>query len=119
MAESREAISNLDIHDLTGPEMSALYTIKRQYEIRQPREVLWEKIKDDPALFKVWKYERDKIEFKVAKQNLKTEYISWVKRVINTPYTELPWLEKTIVAPWVIGLKGVNWIVRKINILVS
>ncbi len=32
----------------------------------------------------------------------------------NTPYYNLPWYWKIVLAPMVKGLKVVNWIVRKI-----
>ena len=114
-------IDERDFTELDAAAVKALYNIRNLRNKRKDETIahfdivdFWDEVRRNKNKYKVWKREKDKIEFKIAKQNLRTAFYSEINRVLNTPWYDLPWYEKTIVGPFVLGLKGINWILRKL-----
>ncbi len=107
-------IDERDFDELDETGQEALSILQKWANQRKNIIDFWDEVRNDKNKYKVWKREKDKIEFKVAKQNLRTAFYSEINRVLNTPWYDLPWYEKTIVGPFVLGLKGVNWVLQKL-----
>lgn len=104
-----------DYFDLSDAEILALKNIENNLDSDYRIDLAWEVIRENEDLYKMWKREKDRIEFKVAKQRLKNHYRKYIGYLINTPYYELNWYEEIVMAPLVIGLKVINWILKKVN----
>lgn len=108
-------IDERDYFDLDDTEAWAVSRIRKIYDIHGRIDLVWEdRIRMDTSLYKVWKRETKRLEFKVAKQKLKIAYISTIEEILNTPWYEFPWYNKIIFAPLFFGLKGVNYVFQKI-----
>jgi len=108
-------IDERDFSELSDVEKSAVGNVKSDFMPRKRTDEVWNKIRKDKDKYKVWKREKDKIEFRIAKQKLRVAYQDEVKRILNTPYYDLPWYERIFMAPFVLGLKVINWVLRKLT----